>query len=419
MPAPRKYDQETRDRAVRMYQERRRDHPEESQLEARRRVGELLDVKTDTLRGWIERVEIDAGERPGVPSGTEARIRELERENAELRRANEILKTASAFFGAGGARPQTALIVDYIDVYRHRFGVEPICRVLTEHDVPIAPSTYYARKACPVSEAVWEDAHMANAALGVWRANRSVYGADKLATAMVNAGHNVGRDQVARMMGIVGIQGVTRGKHHTVTTRRDPAGVRHPDLINRAWSTPTRPDQWWVADFTYVWTLAGFVYTSFVTDVFSRRILGWRTSASKTTPLVMSALEQALFTRRRHDARFTATGLVFHSDAGSQYTALSFTEALIDAGIAPSIGTVGDALDNALMESTIGLYKTELIDHDRARSWSGRAEVERETASWVHWFNTDRIHHSIGKQSPIEYEQQYRHTSIAPTGEIA
>ncbi len=240
------------------------------------------------------------------------------------------------------------MIVDYIDAYRDRFGVEPICRVLTEHELAIAPSTYWAHKSRPVSDADWGDARMANVALDCWRANRSLYGGDKLATAMRNAGFDVGRDQVARLMRILGIEGVRRGKHHTVTTRRDPAAARHPDLIKRKWSTPTRPDQWWVADFTYVWTLAGFVYTSFVTDVCSRRILGWRVSASKATPLVMSALEQALFTRLRHDVRFTSNGLVFHSDAGSQYTALSFTEALIDAGIAPSIGTVGDALDNAL-----------------------------------------------------------------------
>jgi putative transposase len=291
--------------------------------------------------------------------------------------------------------------------------------VLTEHDMPIAPSTYYAHKCRPVTAAEFDDAWNANAAFDVWRDNRSLYGADKLATAMHKVGHGIGRDQVARLMGIVGIEGVRRGKHTTRTTRRDPAGARHPDLINRAWNTPTHQDQWWVADFTYVWTLAGFVYTSFVTDVYSRRILGWRVSASKATPLVMSALEQSLFTRRRNDARFTADGLVFHSDAGSQYTAISFTEALVEAGIAPSIGTVGDALDNALMESTIGLYKTELIDHDRTRSWSGRAEVERETAGWVHWYNTTRIHHSIGKLSPIEFEEQYRHTNVAQPGEVA
>jgi putative transposase len=291
--------------------------------------------------------------------------------------------------------------------------------VLSEHDVAIAPSTYYAHKTQPVSDADCHDAQMANAALDLWRANRSLYGADKLATAMRKAGHDVGRDQVARLMAIVGIEGVRRGKHKTVTTVRDTNAARHPDLIGRAWSTPTRPDMWWVADFTYVWTLEGFVYTSFVTDVCSRRILGWRTSSSKTTPLVMSALEQALFTRRRHDTRFTSKGLVFHSDAGSQYTAISFTEALIQAGIAPSIGTVGDALDNALMESTIGLYKTELIEHHRTRSWTGRAEVERETASWVHWYNSTRIHHSIDKTSPTEFEEHYRLTNPARTDEVA
>ncbi len=291
--------------------------------------------------------------------------------------------------------------------------------MLSEHDVPIAPSTYYAHRAAPVTQAAWDDAHMANIALCVWRANRSLYGADKLATALRKAGHDVGRDQTARLMGIIGIEGARRGKHTTTTTRRDPAAARHPDLVRGRWRLPTRPDQWWVADFTYVWTLEGFVYTSFVSDVCSRRILGWRVSSSKTTPLVMAALEQALFTRRRGDARFSAQGLVFHSDAGSQYTALTFTEALLDAGIAPSIGTVGDALDNALIESTIGLYKTELIEHDRRRSWTGRAEVEQETASWVHWFNTTRIHHSIGKRSPIEFEEHYRQTSSPLIGEVA
>lgn len=277
--------------------------------------------------------------------------------------------------------------------------------MLSEHDVPIAPSTYYARRAEGfVSQADRDDAHLANTLLDLWRANRSLYGAEKLWTAALDDGLEVGRDQVARLMGILGIEGVRRGKHTTVTTRRDPKAPRHPDLIRRDWNAPTRPDQWWCADFTYVWTLAGFVYVSFVTDVFSRRILGWRVSARKTTALVLSALEQALFTRRRHNSRFTSTGLVHHSDAGSQYTAISFTEALIAAGMAPSIGTVGDALDNALQESTIGLYKTELIDHDRTRSWSGAAEVERETASWVQWYNHTRIHLSIGRMSPVRYE---------------
>lgn len=156
--------------------------------------------------------------------------------------------------------------------------------------------------------------------------------------------------------------------------------------------------------------------TSFVTDVYSRHILGWRVSTSNTTLLVTAALDQALFSRRRHDARFTSTGLVFHSDAGSQYTAIAFTEALAEAGIAPSIGTVGDAL----MESTIGLYKTELIARPPAgRSWAGPGDVERETANWVHWFNATRLHSSIGMLPPLEYEDRYRQAPPAPATAVA
>jgi putative transposase len=277
------------------------------------------------------------------------------------------------------------VIVDYIDAYRHRFGVDPICAVLTEHGMPIAPSTYYAAKARgPVSPAALAEAHAAHAVHTVFWANRGLYGVRKMWHAMKRAGHDMGRDQVARLMRICGISGAVRGKRRTITTTTDHGAARHPDLIERQWGSPTRPDQWWVADFTYTWTLAGFVYTAFCVDVFSRRILGWRVMSTKATPLVTSVLEQAVFTRRRTDFRFTTTGLVHHSDAGSQYTSLAFTDALTESGIAGSIGSVGDALDNALMESAIGLYKTELID--RHRSWTGRVEVERETAAWVHWF---------------------------------
>ena len=296
------------------------------------------------------------------------------------------------------------MIVAYIDGHRARFGVEPICRVLSEHGMQIAPSTYYAALARRVSPADLADAYVVNQLVTLFRANRRVYGVRKLWHEMRRAGHDVGRDQVGRLMRIAGIEGAVRGKHTTTTTRRGQQDApRHPDLVDRKWGTPTRADQWWVADFTYVWTLAGFCYVALLTDVYSRRILGWRVTTSKTTPLVMSTLEQALFTRRRTDSRFTATGLVHHSDAGSQYTSIAFTEALLEAGITGSIGSVGDALDNALMESTIGLYKTELIDrHDT--SWTGRAEVERETASWVHWYNTTRLHSSIQYRPPVEYE---------------
>ena len=207
-------------------------------------------------------------------------------------------------------------------------------------------------------------------------------------------------------MKLLGVDGVRRGKRRTVTTERDDRAPSHPDHVKRRWGLPGRPDQWWVADFTYVWTTAGFCYVSFITDVYSRRILGWRVTTSKATPLVLSALEQALFTRRRTSFEFTTTGLLHHSDAGSQYTSLAFTEALVDAGITGSIGTVGDALDNALMESTIGLFKTEVIEHERP-IWTGWRQVEEATASWVHWYNSERLHSSIGDIPPAEHEQAY------------
>jgi len=317
------------------------------------------------------------------------------------------------------------VIVDYIDAHRDRFGVAPICAVLSEHGTPIAPSTYYLhrgrRAAGWVSPAAVSEAYTANAVLDCWRANRGVYGVRKLWHAVHREGHALGRDQVGRLMRIVGITGARRGARTTVTTRRDDTAPRHPDLVQRAWSRPSAPDELWVADFTHVWTLAGFVYVAFLTDVYSRRILGWRVTTTKATPLVTSVLEQALFTRRRANPRFTATGVIHHSDAGSQYTSLAFTDALRDAKIAGSIGSVGDALDNALMESTIGLFKTELID--RQRSWTGRNDVERETASWVHWFNTTRLHSALGHRAPAEYEQDYRdhqpeHTQT-PSTEVA
>nr|WP_280330808.1 IS3 family transposase [Nocardia wallacei] len=411
MGAPRKFDEETRARAVRMYQDRIREHGE-SMAAARRHVGALLDIKPATLRNWVEKAEQPAAAPAPVTVSESEELKVLRREVAELRRANDILRTASAFFGGGGGRPPTAVIVDYIDAHRDRFGVDPICRVLTEHGVKIAPSTYYAARKRGISAAVWSDAHAANVLFDLWTANRRVYGVRKLWHAACRAGHDLGRDQVARLMRLAGLDGIVRGRRTTVTTERDrDQPARYPDLIGRAWSQPARPDQWWVADFTYCWTVSGFCYTAFCVDVYSRRILGWRVMTSKTTPLVTSVLEQALLTRRRTDFRFTATGLVHHSDAGSQYTSLAFTETLRDSEIAGSIGSVGDALDNALMESAIGLYKTELID--RHPAFTGRAELERETASWVHWYNTQRLHSSIGYLPPVEYEHLYHQQSIS------
>lgn len=283
----------------------------------------------------------------------------------------------------------------------------------------IAPQTYYRWLACPVRAAELEEAYLVNQVVDLYRRNKCVYGVRKMWHAAHRAGLRIGRDQMGRLMRIAGVQGVRRGVHRTATTTRDERALRHLDLVKRGWKAPNRPDAVWVADFTYIWTACGFCYVSFITDVYSRRILGWRCSMSKTTDLVTAALAQALMTRRRASSEFTAHGLIHHSDAGSQYTALAFTEELAEAGIAGSIGTVGDALDNALMESTIGLYKTEIIvPGARGRHWTGQREVERETAEWVRWYNNERIHSSIEYLTPIEREVRYAHT-IAQRGEVA
>lgn len=280
------------------------------------------------------------------------------------------------------------MIVDYIDSHRESFGVEPVCAVLAEAGISIAPSTYYARSKTPLSDAELNDAYLANRLRSLWQHNWGVYGARKLWHAARRAGHDLGRDQVARLMRIAGITGTVRGRHRTTTTRRDETAARHPDLVRRGWSVPTGLDQLWVADFSYVWTLAGFVYVAFVVDVFSRRILGWRVTTTKHTGMVTDALRQSLQVRRRSEQAWMPAGLVHHSDAGSQYVSVAFTAELLEAGIAGSIGTVGDALDNALMESTIGLYKTECITPAAGvKNWSGLRDVERETAEWVRWYN--------------------------------
>ena len=195
------------------------------------------------------------------------------------------------------------MIVDYIDSQRERFGVEPVCAVLAEAGISIAPSTYYARSKTPLTDVELDEAYMANQLRSLWQNNWGVYGARKLWHAARRAGHDIGRDQVARLMKIAGISGVLRGRHRTITTGRDDAAPRHPDLVKRGWAAPTGIDQLWVADFSYVWTLAGFCYVAFVVDVFSRRILGWRVTTTKHTDMVTDALRQALQVRRRRRTR--------------------------------------------------------------------------------------------------------------------
>jgi putative transposase len=292
--------------------------------------------------------------------------------------------------------------VRFIDEHKDVFGVEPICRVLSQHGAPIAPSTYYAAKARPPSARAVRDARLSTEITRVWKENREVYGAEKVWLELNRQGIGVARCTVERLMRQLGLQGVRRGKKiRTTVPGKD--GHRAGDLLRRDFTAPA-PNRRWVADFTYVATWAGIVYVAFVTDIYSRAIVGWAAATHKRTKLVLDALQMALW-RRDRDGHPPGPGLIHHSDAGSQYTSFVFTTHLIEAGLDASIGTIGDALDNALMESTIGLYKTELIKKDGP--WRSLTDVELATAEYVDWFNSRRLHTAIGGVPPAEFEAAY------------
>jgi putative transposase len=291
-----------------------------------------------------------------------------------------------------------------------RWGVEPICTVLSGHGVKIAPSTYYAHLSRPASARSVADAALLPEIVRVHSSKeigRGLYGVRKVWHTLRRQGREVPRCQVERLMRANGLRGVRRGRPF-VTTRPDPSAARPPDLVERDF-TAARPNQLWVVDFTYVPTWSGTVFTAFVSDVFSRRIVGWRTASTMPTGLPLDALEMALWTRAR--ANEVVDGLVHHSDAGSQYTSIRYANRLLDAGALASIGSVGDSYDNALAESAIGLYKTECVRHEGP--WRGVDDLELATLSWVHWFNETRLHGSIGHVPPIEYEAEYYRQNTA------
>jgi putative transposase len=288
-------------------------------------------------------------------------------------------------------------MVRYIDAHRDEFGVEPICRALQ-----VAPSTYYSAKSRPASARAVRDAVLLGVLMVLWVANRKVYGAHKLWKAARRAGHDIGRDQVARLMRDLGIEGVSRRRKKVFTTRQDPDALRAPDLVNRNF-TADRPDALWVTDLTYVPTRSGMGYVCFIVDAFSRRIVGWRVAANMKTEMVLDALEMA----RRSRGNTRLVGLVTHSDAGSQFTSVRFTERLDEIGARPSIGTVADSYDNALAESTNGLYKTELVNGPDSTGWDDVDELELATLSWVHWFNHDRLHSYLDDVPPAEFETTF------------
>jgi putative transposase len=303
--------------------------------------------------------------------------------------------------------------VTFIDQHAGVFGVEPICRVLTEHGCPISTSTYYAAKRRPPSPRAVRDAELDEHIQRIHAGNYGVYGVRKIWHQLQREGHQVARCTVERRMRVLGLHGARRGKR-VRTTVADPGHERAADRLQRDF-TAARPNAAWVADFTHVTAWCGVVYVAFVVDVYSRAIVGWAASLTKHTSLVLDALDMALW-RREHTGRPVQPGLIHHSDAGSQYTSFRFTTHLLAAGIDASIGTVGDALDNALMESQIGLYKTELI---KPRGpWRSLAEVELATAEWIDWFNATRLHSAIGHLPPEEFEALYyaQHQPNEPVG---
>jgi transposase InsO family protein len=284
-------------------------------------------------------------------------------------------------------------MIAYIDAHKERFGVEPICKQL-----PIAPSAYYAAKSRPPSARTTRDEALKPEIRRVHRDNFGVYGARKVWLQLGREGIPVARCTVVRLMSDLGLRGVRRGAFK-VTTTPDGRALRPADLVDRDFRA-TRPNQLWVADITYVATWNGFVYVAFVTDVFSRRIVGWRVSRSLRSDLALDALEMALWARGKN-----ADGLVHHSNRGSQYLSIRYSERLAEAGAVASVGSRGDSYDNALAETINGLYKTEVIR--RRGPWKNINDVEFATLEWVDWFNNRRLLEPIGEIPPAEYEMLY------------
>ncbi|EPR8152780.1 IS3 family transposase, partial [Escherichia coli] len=349
----------------------------------------------ETLRVWVRQHERDTGGGDGgLTSAERQRLKELERENRELRRSNDILRQASAYFCEGGVRPPLEKMMPLLDKLREQYGVGPVCS-----ELHIAPSTYYhcqQQRHHPDkrSARAQHDDWLKREIQRVYDENHQVYGVRKVWRQLLREGIRVARCTVARLMAVMGLTGVLRGKKVRTTVSRK--AVAAGDRVNRQF-VAERPDQLWVADFTWVSTWQGFVYVAFIIDVFAGYIVGWRVSSSMETAFVLDALEQALWARR-------PSGTIHHSDKGSQYVSLAYTQRLKEAGLLASTGSTGDSYDNAMAESINGLYKAEVIHRKR---WKNRAEVELATLTWVDWYNNRRLLGRLGHTPPAEAEKAY------------
>ncbi|MDE0547660.1 IS3 family transposase [Microbacterium sp. C7(2022)] len=416
---PKKIDPALRERAVRLVREHRSEYP--SLTAASAAVARQVGVGIETVRRWVLQADIDDGTRDGVTSVEHAEIKRLKAENARLREDVAILRAATNFL-RGGTRPPQPLMLGFIDTMRAEgHAVESIIRVLREQGCQIAARTYRAWRQGLVSTRTVTDALVVDAVReAAWtvvevggRQRRvltpeGLYGRRKM-TALIRRTTvpAASRGAVDRAMRTLGLSGIRRDKGiRTTIPAKD--GIRAGDLLNRDFTAP-RPDHTWVMDFTYCRTWAGWVYVAFIVDVYSQRIVAWHAQTTKHVELVMIPLRMALWERGRQGHPIAPDQLRAHSDAGSQYVSLAYTDKLALDGIAPSVGSVGDALDNALMETINGLYKAECIRttvfHDGP--YRTIADVEYATAGWVDWYNTRRLHSSLGYATPAEFEQAH------------
>ncbi|EFB4929383.1 IS3 family transposase, partial [Escherichia coli] len=384
---------EVRQRAIRMVLESQDEY--DSQWAAICSIAPKIGCTPETLRVWVRQHERDTGGGDGgLTSAERQRLKELERENRELRRSNDILRQASAYFAKAEFDRLWKKLMPLLDKLREQYGVGPVCS-----ELHIAPSTYYhcqQQRHHPDkrSARAQHDDWLKREIQRVYDENHQVYGVRKVWRQLLREGIRVARCTVARLMAVMGLTGVLRGKKVRTTVSRK--AVAAGDRVNRQF-VAERPDQLWVADFTWVSTWQGFVYVAFIIDVFAGYIVGWRVSSSMETAFVLDALEQALWARR-------PSGTIHHSDKGSQYVSLAYTQRLKEAGLLASTGSTGDSYDNAMAESINGLYKAEVIHRKR---WKNRAEVELATLTWVDWYNNRRLLGRLGHTPPAEAEKAY------------
>ncbi|MGT6459665.1 IS3 family transposase [Escherichia coli] len=388
-----RFSPEVRQRAIRMVLESQDEY--DSQWATICSIAPKIGCTPETLRVWVRQHERDTGGGDGgLTTAERQRLKELERENRELRRSNDILRQASAYFCEGGVRPPLEKMMPLLDKLREQYGVGPLCS-----ELHIAPSTYYhcqQQRHHPDkrSARAQHDDWLKKEIQRVYDENHQVYGVRKVWRQLLREGIRVARCTVARLMAVMGLAGVLRGKKVRTTVSRK--AVAACDRVNRQF-VAERPDQLWVADFTWVSTWQGFVYVAFIIDVFAGYIVGWQVSSSMETTFVLDALEQALWARR-------PSGTIHHSDKGSQYVSLAYTQRLKEAGLLASTGSTGDSYDNAMAESINGLYKAEVIHR---KSWKNRAEVELATLTWVDWYNNRRLLERLGHTPPAEAEKAY------------